>query len=568
MLEKALVDRFVSLNLQVNEENLICGICQDSEDLITKENVMITESCGHLFHKNCIQEWLNSGNNTDNTELFCPICNTQQKVKTGNNPKIYQQTKINTSIVNNHIKEMLLELLPEEKVKDDFDVESRFSESQAIAFSKIKNNESVAILGEGGTGKSMLLKAAEEYNQNKVDYKKMYLCATTGVAAYNIGGMTIHSFMGFGTGEADINILIKKINRQKTVVDKLKSEHILVIDEISMMSADLFEKINLIYQHFRKVKQFFGGIQLIVTGDFLQTECVFVNKSYNTYNSYQKMDRRILIESDIFNRIFNKKKGNIIVLRQNFRQLNDPGFLELLSRVRVNKYTKEDINCLEEKIRNFEDEYQHKIESGITPIHLVVSNAKAQVINESKLKAIKSETYHFNARFSSSGENQEIIENLKKELVSQLKVRGLLELSLKVNAKVMLTKNLDSSMGLVNGSIGTITKLYNDSVCVLFDNGLTQTIGLNTWKLELFDCSVTVTQIPFILAYALTIHKSLSLTLECAIMDLADCFCNHLVYVALSRVKALDGILLRTFNKRKITVNQKIIDYLDENSFT
>lgn len=469
-----------------------------------------------------------------------------------------KQSVAESGSINELVKDMLsLELTPLQM--EDFVIGSNLSDKQQIAFESFKRGENLAILSFAGSGKSLCLKTMEEYNNTLENHKKMYLCATTGVAAYNIGGMTIHSFMNFGTGDLDIISLVKKIGRSKETVNKLKSEHILVIDEISMLSASLFEKINLIYQHFRKNKSFMGGVQLIITGDLLQTECIF-NKNKDIYKETE--DTRLIIESDIFNKVYNEKSINI--LTENFRQKNDTVFMDLLLRIRKGRHTGTDIDLLTNKCLNFNNEYAEKLKSGITPVNLVTTNAKAQNINEMNLRKITYPSYRYTASFVKKGTESKTIDILQKELTSQFRTKGLLEMVLKQSARVMLIKNLDTSVGLVNGAVGTIININEIEIEVLFDNGITRIIGRAEWVLEMENNQVKIKQIPITLAYALTIHKSISLTLDTAIMELADCFAPHMVYLALSRVKTLDGLLLKTFNQRKIVINSKILEYLEE----
>ena len=127
--------------------------------------------------------------------------------------------------------------------------------------------------------------------------------------------------------------------------------------------------------------------------------------------------------------------------------------------------------------------------------------------------------------------------------------------------RVLLIKNLDVSIGLVNGSIGTVEDIRGDAVTVHFDNGVTEVISKVEWELEIDNSKVICTQIPLMLAYSITIHKSQSLSLDKAVLDLGDCFCNHMVYVALSRVRSLEGVFLKSFNPKKITVNSILLEF-------
>ena len=133
---------------------------------------------------------------------------------------------------------------------------------------------------------------------------------------------------------------------------------------------------------------------------------------------------------------------------------------------------------------------------------------------------------------------------------------------------VLLIKNLDVELGLVNGAIGTIIELQKGSngtfPIVEFDNKIKQLIEICDWELEIDNCKAIGKQIPLMLAYSVTVHKSQSITLESAVLDLEDCFCEHQVYVALSRLRSLDGMYLKSFNPKKIIINKKMKDYLDK----
>lgn len=455
---------------------------------------------------------------------------------------------------NELLKEMLNDILTEEQL-DDFDNIKQLSKSQKLAFEKFKEGKNLAVLSSAGYGKSFLVKTMYEYNKANGD-KPMYLCATTGIAAYNLNGVTIHSFMGFGTGSGELISLIRKISKSKTTMDKLKSEHILVIDEISMLSAELFEKINSIYKHFRRSNSFFGGIQVILSGDVLQLLSVFNNNTY--INKDKILDERLIVESKIFT-----DNVEIVILRENFRQVNDTSFLDMLNRIRLGKINEDDIALLKEKRDNFEKELK-QLDKGITPIHLVVSNNKALAINSGNLSKINSPTVRYIAQFVCKGHDSDIIDSLKKELESQFKIRGLLDLTLKIGARVMLIKNLDTNIGLVNGALGTILELNHTSVKVKFDNGITFNVCQTEWELELYNNTVKVSQVPLILSYAITIHRCISLTLENAIMDLNDCFCDNQFYTAISRVKNLDGLLLKSFNEKKVLTNKTMLNFINK----
>lgn len=405
------------------------------------------------------------------------------------------------------------------------------------------------------THNSHLIKTMEEYVKVNYKNKKMYLSSTTGISAYNIGGMTINSFMGIGTGDMPVDALINRIKRRKMYKDRIINTDILVIDEVSMLSGELFEKLNLICQNIRKNRIFFGGIQIIFTGDFLQLLPVF-NKNKDLYKT---VDDRLIIESPLFNQTFNDK--NILILKENFRQKNDPVFVNLLLRIRNGTFTNDDVKLLNTRQVLPENMQEH--------VHLVSSNKKAQVINETQLDKLKTPKVKYISSYTSSGKNNDIKELLTRELQFQFNQKGINELILKKGSRVMLIKNLDVTAGLVNGAIGTIIDFTPDPDAnfnipiVKFDNSnINHPISAVSWELEIDGCKGMAYQIPLMLAYSVTIHKSQSLTLESGILDLADCFCDHQIYVALSRLKSLNGLYLKSFNKDKISVNKKMRDFL------
>lgn len=471
---------------------------------------------------------------------------------------MFKQTQIETNSLNVNYKELLSDILTKDELKE-LDIGSNLGGLQKKAFELFKEGKSLLMLGVAGSGKSVCIKTMQEYNNNIINdniHKNMVLTSTTGISSYHILGQTIHSFMGIGTGERSIDFLLNKVMRNDKIVERIKSTDILVIDEISMLSAILFEKIDLICKHVRKSKKFMGGMQIILTGDLLQNMPIF-NQSYEIGKLEGEQDKRLIIDSKIFTKEFNKKNNNIIVLKENFRQKSDLLFMQILSRIRIGEHLKEDIELLNKKCVEFENHSFEKI-----PVHLVTTNKKAQYINEKNLDNLKGKNIIFNSKFQKESSDLQLAEILENELKTQFRQRGIDNITLKSGARVMLIKNLDTANGLVNGAIGTVEKINKKTVDVIFDNGIKKLIEYSEWTLEINNTIIKAKQIPLILAYALTISKSQSLTLEEAIMDLSDCFTEHQVYVALSRVKSLNGLYLKSFDEKKIWINLKMKTYL------
>lgn len=464
----------------------------------------------------------------------------------------FKNNPVSSDFINSNFQDLLTDYLG----VDTIDFNDNLSVSQKKAFELFKQKKSLLILGPAGTGKSKLIKTMENYT-NSYGTDKIYLSSTTGISAYNIGGVTVHSLFGIGTGDLEISQLVKKVVRKTAQKKRILNMDILVIDEISMLSASLFEKLNVICQTIRKNNLFFGGIQLILTGDVLQLGMI-CNKNTDIY---KEIDKRQIVESPLFNTIFNKKENSIVTLCENFRQKDDPIFINLLLRVRNGTFTEDDINLLNTRKVLPKDPSKH--------VHIVTSNRKAQMINEIELNKLHTEEIRYTSIYASFGSNKEMTSILTKELQSQLNLRGLNELVLKVNCRVMLVKNIDVSQGIVNGSIGTIVQFIEDKITKLslplvkFDNNIELLISPTPWEIDIDNCKVTATQIPLMLAYSVTCHKIQGTTLNSAVLDIEDAFCDHQVYISLSRLKSLDGMYLKSFDYKKITVNKVMKSFLD-----
>lgn len=442
---------------------------------------------------------------------------------------MFKQSQIQTKTIPIEYSQLLKDVAGIDITEDN---NIKLSKSQQKAYTLYSKGENVLILGSAGVGKSVLIKYIKE-NTNKI----MYITATTGIAAYNISGMTIHSYIGFGTGDGDLNYNIRKVMRNKEAVSRIRNTEVLIIDEISMLSAELFEKMNEIVKVVRKSNKLFGGIQLVLTGDFFQLLPVFKDKE----------DTRLLIESNTF--LDNFTQNNTIQLTKNYRQQNDENYAELLTHLRKGEYTETDIELLKTRLN---------LNTPETAIKLVPLNRLANKINETELNKIKEPTRNFIPNFT-----KENCKYLKSELERQFKAKNLDVLKLKTGARVMLVKNLDVEKGLINGSLGTIKSFQNNKPNVLFDNGIEQLIEKHKWEIEDTETSkkCEAMQLPLILAYAITIHKSQSLSLEEACVSLSNCFCDHQVYVALSRVKSINGLFLTDFDEKQISVNKKVLDF-------
>lgn len=440
---------------------------------------------------------------------------------------------MNYSAVFDMIKEMNIHANPLEDLSID----------QTDAYNKLKDGYNMCVIGPAGCGKSFLINKFKDFECND---KIIYLTSTTGISAYNIGGMTINAFIGYGSGDASADVLLKKVRRNKDACTRISMVDTLVIDEASMMSADLFEKTEYILRTIRKSMVPFGGIQIILSMDPYQLCPVFTGGN--------SQDTRLLVESTLFINFFIKSKM-FCILDKNFRQLTDnTNFVDTLLRIRTGNHTDSDIDFISKRII--------KSPEGVTPVRVVVSNKKAEQINHTELAKLTSVKYTYKSHYGGHTE-------LKNELEHQFKSRQQDTVTLTIGARVMLTKNLNVEGGLVNGAIGVITQFKYDTMTrehypvVKFDNGTTSLITRKEFELVTPTQRANAKQLPLILAWAFTVHKLQSCTVDYLEADLEDVFCDGQVYVALSRVKNYKNLYLKSFNKNKIFVNKSVKNFFE-----
>jgi ATP-dependent DNA helicase PIF1 len=437
-----------------------------------------------------------------------------------------------------HIDESDQDKQKKEQIEQSMSTMVQLSKEQKKAIELFKKGNNILVLGAGGTGKSEIIREIQYYIESNEPGKNVAITGTTGIASYNINGITLASFMGIGTGEDQHDVMAKRIMKKRDTRERIQKLDVLIVDEISMASAELFEKINEVCQAVRKNKRFFGGIQLVLAGDFLQLLPVFKETSKDT---------RLLIESEIFNKHFTKK--NIINLQKNFRQENAE-YSKLLLRLRKGEHTEKDLKKIKSRLTKETKDI----------VYLVTSNKKAKEINMKQMEQLTSNETHIYMLKEETKHNVELFNEIKR----QFEQRGIDTVTLKENARVMLIKNLSVEEGLVNGMGGTIIGFENGEnfPIVKFDNNKIQVIKPVIWEYNSQETTIRVSQIPLMLSWAITIHKAQSITLDSAVMDLEDCFCEHQIYVALSRVRKLENIYIKSFDEQKIKVNETVKEYL------
>ncbi len=410
-----------------------------------------------------------------------------------------------------------------------------------------KTDRNIFLTGKAGTGKTTFL-----HSLKLNSLKRLVVVAPTGVAAINAKGVTIHSFfqVPFGPiipGSTYSNNSKTQYRFSKLKINIIKSLDLLVIDEISMVRADLLDGIDQVLRRYKNRNKVFGGIQVLMIGDLQQLSPVVKDNEWEMLKSHYKTPYFFSSHA------FNEANAICIELKHIYRQDNQK-FIEILNEIRNNKLSDKSANELNNRyIPNFSPK------EGDGYITLTTHNHRANTINEIELNKLESKTLKFQAQID--GKFQEY------------SYPTLEELQLKVGAQVMFIKN-DSSpeKRYYNGKIGKIISLNKDEVSVFCQND-SENILITPEKWDNVNYTIhpdtkeiseniigSFTQIPLRLAWAITIHKSQGLTFEKAIIDAKSSFAHGQTYVALSRCKTLEGLVLMSpINKKSIITDNRVV---------
>ena len=437
-----------------------------------------------------------------------------------------------------------------------------FSKEQQIAFEKYLKGNNIFITGPGGSGKSALIQKIFEHAYHQ--FKDIQVTALTGCAAVllNCKAKTLHSWAGIGLGNASLEQLVLKIKKNKFAKSLWRSTDILVIDEVSMFSLKLFELLNSLGKIIRNDARPFGGIQLIFSGDFYQLPPVgnkddvdssrFCFESDQWNSIFHKDDQIQLVKifrqkDEIYSTILNQIREGVIKRKTNdllLQYVGRPKSPDLVTeptklfptRSKVEQINIQKMGCLEGDIKDYEIKY-------VTDLEMT--------------KAEKQERMHFNDK-----DIQMELDYLNGNLLCDKLVR------LKKGAQVMCIINMRSESGDVmvcNGSQGIVVDFCSITGCprVKFNNGVEMIMFRHVWESEKIP-GIGISQIPLILAWALTIHKSQGASMDAAEIDAGSGIfeCGQ-TYVALSRVRSLNGLYLTSFDAKRIRINKKVKEFYD-----
>lgn len=417
------------------------------------------------------------------------------------------------------------------------DNSSILSSEQQSVISAFEEGKNILVTGGAGTGKSHLL----HYLKRHYASQGLEVAASTGIAAVNIGGSTIHSWAGIGLANMPVEKIIENLfsARLNKVRRKIKQTRALAIDEISMISAELLVILDQVFRAVRENDEVMGGMQIIFFGDFLQLPPVTSNNRPN-----------FCFNSELWHELGLKT----FVLKQIFRQ-DDEEFIQVLGNLRFGQLSNRDREILQSRI-GVKDH-----NAAIKPTILTTHNYKVEKINSEELKKIPNTEIYYEATYFGT---QTRIEFLKKNCLAQE------VLKLKVGAQVMMIKNSYQKEGIINGSLGIVRDFSPKKKypIVEFANGKVITVAPQEWLLEKYDenkkdliVEAGLNQIPLILSWAMTIHKSQGLTLDKISCDLSDVFSPGQIYVALSRAKSLEGVFIESINFNRITSDNSAVQF-------
>ncbi|UMM10337.1 hypothetical protein L5515_000156 [Caenorhabditis briggsae] len=401
------------------------------------------------------------------------------------------------------------------------------NEQKSVVRCVINSRVSVFFTGSAGTGKSVILRRIIEM----LPAGSTYITAATGVAASQIGGITLHAFCGFRYENATAEQCLQQVLRHTHMVKQWKQCAHLIIDEISMIDSEFFEILEYVARAVRNNDEPFGGIQLIITGDFFQLPPVTKDNKEPVF----------CFESEAWSRCVQRT----IVLK-NVKRQNDMEFVEILNSVRIGK-------CDQLSADRLQASSQNEFPAHVIPTKLCTHSEDAERINQTSLQNSEGVQKTFHAYDDSEFNDAKCRTMAVKTLI------------LKEGSQVMLIKNFDVFKGLCNGSRGFVEKFgENGNPIVRF---VAQNVAIEIRRSK-FSIRVPGSDVPYIrrqyplqLAWAISIHKSQGMTLDCAEISLERVFADGQAYVALSRARSLAAIRITGFDVSCVRANSKVIDF-------
>lgn len=525
----------------------------------------------------------------------------------------------------------------------------QWSPEQKQVIEAVKQGKNVWITGPGGTGKTFIQDYLFDMLTRKYN-KRVQRTASTGIAAVSCQGITLHAFLGCGLAEEHVDTLKAKLDRRPDILKRFNELDVLMIDEVSMIVPEFFDKADQILRHARGcIVKPFGGLQLILVGDFFQLPPVKKQRKKQATSSHHPRDAKhatprigktsgglnqpvitsfytsvkmtpspvcqkrqessvtaVALKPSSMNRILDQQKNQqqpplpnhfdiptwtlplaciedmdfifelalwnelnleTIELKRVFRQDNQ-SFVDLLNRMRLGCLTSQDLKIIQQRIGA-----NVSCPNGMKPMMLYALRKDVDKINHDYIRSLKGDVVEYQAKVywefqDESMSNDAHATKRMKQLAFQIANYSVApsKLQLKLGAQVMLLQNLDFKCNLINGSRGVVVDFEEDEdflPVVRFCNGITKTIRPYKWSVQDRTLgTVYFKQIPLKVGYCLTIHKSQSMTIDYAVMNLGSkVFEYGQCYVAFSRMKSLEGLSLVDFDPQVVRPHPKVVKF-------
>ncbi len=404
--------------------------------------------------------------------------------------------------------------------------------TQKEAMEILKMGYNCYVTGAAGSGKTHLLNEYIKFLKNKG--VEVGVTASTGIAATHMGGMTIHSWSGLGIADTLTEYDLENLETKKYLQERLKNTEALVIDEVSMIHHFRLDLIERIVRHLKKNQLPFGGMQIILCGDFFQLPPVSRIGERESLFPYRS-------------ETWKKLNLKICYLEEQYRHKDDK-FIKILNGIRNGFVSDESLAHLKER-------FNVKFGNGIIPTKLHTHNINVDSINDFELNKLPGQMFTF--QMESKG-RKALVDALKKSCLAPEILR------LKIGASVMFVKN-NFDAGYANGTLGKVISCDTYGPKVMLVSGKIIILEKESWVIEEEGkTKAIITQYPLRLAWAITVHKSQGMSLDAVEVDLSKSFEKGMGYVALSRVRTLDGLKLLGLNKNALEVREDIALFDEE----
>jgi hypothetical protein len=428
--------------------------------------------------------------------------------------------------------------------------------TQKEALDILKLGHNVFLTGPAGSGKTYLLNQYISYlRENHIG---VGITASTGIAATHMGGTTIHSWAGIGIKDEITEHDITELLKRYYLHNRFKHTKVLIIDEISMLHSHRLDMVDLVCRLFKGNSNPFGGMQVVMCGDFFQLPPVNrkvsevskgigsiggdsskkFTKAFDTFDTSYTSDTSFVYHSSIWSSM----NLHVCYLDEQHRQ-DDRVLLRILNDIRNGEVSEMTFEYLSERLNKNTEGY-------VLPTRLFTHNADVDAINTAHVKALESEEHIYTMNW---GGSLGLTESLRKSCLAPE------VLTLKKGARVMFVKN-NYEAGYVNGTLGEVLNFNEEGLPLIrtFD-GLEFSVDKATWEVKEEDVvKASISQLPIRLAWAITVHKSQGMSLDAAEIDLSRSFVPGMGYVALSRVRSLTGLKLMGLNQMAMQINGEV----------